>query len=144
MNSASPIFHSFQGPFSLSLSLSFCSLELSVVRVKREMGKRGAKELNNGVLQAMEIKEDEEQNRNQNLKEKTELESEDHHHPYAFHVSGPRNVSSPSWKDLINSSWSVPITPFFSFSSLMCLCLYYIYAQLMRLFALSLYISTNF
>lgn len=26
-------------------------------------------------------------------------------HPYAFHVSGPRNVSSPNWKDLINSSW---------------------------------------
>ncbi|XP_047308780.1 GDSL esterase/lipase At4g10955-like [Impatiens glandulifera] len=28
-----------------------------------------------------------------------------HHHPYAFHVSGPRNLSSPNWKDLINSSW---------------------------------------
>ena len=27
------------------------------------------------------------------------------HHPYAFHVSGPRNVSSPNWRDLINSSW---------------------------------------
>ncbi|GLU03982.1 hypothetical protein SLE2022_211510 [Rubroshorea leprosula] len=26
-------------------------------------------------------------------------------HPYAFHVSGPRNVASPNWKDLINSSW---------------------------------------
>ncbi|XP_010241295.1 PREDICTED: GDSL esterase/lipase At4g10955-like [Nelumbo nucifera] len=26
-------------------------------------------------------------------------------HPYAFHVSGPRNVSSPNWRDLINSSW---------------------------------------
>ncbi|KAH0859026.1 hypothetical protein HID58_087287 [Brassica napus] len=26
------------------------------------------------------------------------------HHPYAFHVSGPRNVSSPNWRDLINSS----------------------------------------
>ncbi|RVW98613.1 hypothetical protein CK203_032140 [Vitis vinifera] len=24
-------------------------------------------------------------------------------HPYAFHVSGPRNVSSPNWRDLINS-----------------------------------------
>ena len=30
-----------------------------------------------------------------------------HHHPYAFHVSGPRNVASPNWRDLINSSWSV-------------------------------------
>lgn len=33
-------------------------------------------------------------------------------HPYAFHVSGPRNVSSPNWRDLINSSWSVPTPPF--------------------------------
>lgn len=27
------------------------------------------------------------------------------HHPYAFHVSGPRNVASPNWRDLISSSW---------------------------------------
>ncbi|CAL9234570.1 unnamed protein product [Arabidopsis halleri] len=27
------------------------------------------------------------------------------HHPYAFHVSGPSNVASPNWGDLINSSW---------------------------------------
>lgn len=26
-------------------------------------------------------------------------------HPYAFHVSGPRNVNSPNWRDLISSSW---------------------------------------
>ncbi|GAB2228735.1 hypothetical protein Drorol1_Dr00022860 [Drosera rotundifolia] len=26
-------------------------------------------------------------------------------HPYAFSVSGPRNVSSPNWRDIINSSW---------------------------------------
>ncbi|KAL6983256.1 hypothetical protein U1Q18_016645 [Sarracenia purpurea var. burkii] len=26
-------------------------------------------------------------------------------HPYSFHVSGPRNVSSPNWRDLISSSW---------------------------------------
>ncbi|KAM6573384.1 GDSL esterase/lipase At4g10955 [Cannabis sativa] len=26
-------------------------------------------------------------------------------HPYAFHVSGPRNVSSLNWRELINSSW---------------------------------------
>ncbi|XP_021898479.1 GDSL esterase/lipase At4g10955 [Carica papaya] len=26
-------------------------------------------------------------------------------HPYAFHISGPRNVASPNWRDLINSSW---------------------------------------
>nr|GLL47237.1 GDSL esterase/lipase At4g10955-like [Ipomoea trifida] len=34
-----------------------------------------------------------------------EDESESESHPYAFHVSGPRNVSSPNWRDLINSSW---------------------------------------
>lgn len=28
-------------------------------------------------------------------------------HPYDFHVSGPRNLSSPNWKDLIRSSWFV-------------------------------------
>ncbi|XP_031106416.1 GDSL esterase/lipase At4g10955-like [Ipomoea triloba] len=27
------------------------------------------------------------------------------YHPYAFQASGPRNVSTPSWRDLINSSW---------------------------------------
>ncbi|KAJ8638975.1 hypothetical protein MRB53_015669 [Persea americana] len=26
-------------------------------------------------------------------------------HPYDFHVSGPRNLSTPNWRDLINSSW---------------------------------------
>ncbi|XP_057954593.1 GDSL esterase/lipase At4g10955 [Malania oleifera] len=26
-------------------------------------------------------------------------------HPYAFHVSGPRNLSSPGWRELISSSW---------------------------------------
>ncbi|ONI17736.1 hypothetical protein PRUPE_3G176300 [Prunus persica] len=26
-------------------------------------------------------------------------------HPYAFHVSGPRNLTAPNWRDLINSSW---------------------------------------
>ncbi|KAK9093188.1 hypothetical protein Syun_028099 [Stephania yunnanensis] len=34
-----------------------------------------------------------------------EEESRNHHHPYAFHVSGPRKISSPNWRDLINSSW---------------------------------------
>ncbi|MED6218978.1 hypothetical protein PIB30_031533 [Stylosanthes scabra] len=26
-------------------------------------------------------------------------------HPYAFHVSGPRNLTTLNWKDLINSTW---------------------------------------
>ncbi|KAJ8485129.1 hypothetical protein OPV22_017614 [Ensete ventricosum] len=29
-------------------------------------------------------------------------------HPYDFHVSGPRNLSSPNWRDLIRSSWRDP------------------------------------
>lgn len=29
----------------------------------------------------------------------------ENHHPYAFHVSGPRNVSSPNWREIIKSSW---------------------------------------
>ncbi|CAA7052730.1 unnamed protein product [Microthlaspi erraticum] len=36
------------------------------------------------------------------------VKEEDAHHPYAFHVSGPRNVASPNWRDLINSSWKDP------------------------------------
>ncbi|PKU70368.1 GDSL esterase/lipase At4g10955 [Dendrobium catenatum] len=34
--------------------------------------------------------------------------SEVEEHPYDFHVSGPRNLSSPNWKDLIRSSWRDP------------------------------------
>lgn len=26
-------------------------------------------------------------------------------HPYAFHVSGPRNLVNLNWRDLISSSW---------------------------------------
>lgn len=31
--------------------------------------------------------------------------AEEEAHPYAFHVSGPRNVASLNWRDLINSNW---------------------------------------
>lgn len=34
-------------------------------------------------------------------------------HPYAFHVSGPRNVASPNWKEIIISSWSVLFSPLY-------------------------------
>ncbi|KAI9092791.1 hypothetical protein K1719_027588 [Acacia pycnantha] len=33
---------------------------------------------------------------------------EDEAHPYAFHVSGPRNLTTLNWRDLINSSWKDP------------------------------------
>ncbi|XP_010557146.1 PREDICTED: GDSL esterase/lipase At4g10955 [Tarenaya hassleriana] len=36
------------------------------------------------------------------------VREEETHHPYAFNVSGPRNVASPNWRDLINSSWKDP------------------------------------
>jgi hypothetical protein len=26
-------------------------------------------------------------------------------HPYAFHVSGPRNLPLPNWREIIRSSW---------------------------------------
>ncbi|KAI3437520.1 uncharacterized protein J3R85_005288 [Psidium guajava] len=38
-------------------------------------------------------------------KEETSVEGGEEAHPYAFHVSGPRNVSSPNWRDLLHSSW---------------------------------------
>ncbi|XP_030466750.2 GDSL esterase/lipase At4g10955 [Syzygium oleosum] len=38
-------------------------------------------------------------------KEETSAVEGEEAHPYAFHVSGPRNVSSPNWRDLLNSSW---------------------------------------
>uniref|UniRef100_A0A7N0RJ54 Triacylglycerol lipase n=1 Tax=Kalanchoe fedtschenkoi TaxID=63787 RepID=A0A7N0RJ54_KALFE len=49
------------------------------------MSKRGAEEM---VTAAAEVNGEEEA-----------------HHPYAYHVSGPRNVCSPNWRDLIRSSW---------------------------------------
>lgn len=33
------------------------------------------------------------------------------HHPWDYHVSGPRDLASPHWRDLICSSWYVPIKP---------------------------------
>ncbi|KAF7833498.1 GDSL esterase/lipase [Senna tora] len=38
-------------------------------------------------------------------KEKVEdEEAPHHHHPYAFHVCGPRNFTTLTWRDLLNSS----------------------------------------
>lgn len=38
--------------------------------------------------------------------ENATVEVKEEAHPYAFQVSGPRNVVSPNWRDLMNSSWS--------------------------------------
>ncbi|KAD6796173.1 hypothetical protein E3N88_07069 [Mikania micrantha] len=46
---------------------------------------------------------------NQKVAQRETIEGDDEnntiYHPYAFHVSGPRKVSAPNWRDLINSSW---------------------------------------
>lgn len=44
---------------------------------------------------------------NENEDEKAIVLKEEESHPYSFHVSGPRNVASPNWRDLINSTWLV-------------------------------------
>lgn len=38
-------------------------------------------------------------------KEKKGQDEKNEAHPYAFHVSGPRNLSNPTWRELLNSSW---------------------------------------
>lgn len=77
------------------------------------MGKNGAEEIKSGILTVVENQELN-QNSEQNpqvavVKTTTEVEvdSQNQQHPYAFHVSGPRNVPSINWRDLINSTWLV-------------------------------------
>ncbi|KAG5001904.1 hypothetical protein JHK87_022976 [Glycine soja] len=48
------------------------------------------------------IKEEEE--KEEGTKEMVQ-EEEEASHPYAFHVSGPRNLANLNWRDLISSSW---------------------------------------
>ncbi|KAI4341149.1 hypothetical protein MLD38_025908 [Melastoma candidum] len=56
-----------------------------------------------GVLEEIKV---EEKSLETEEEEARKVESEKaESHPYAFHVSGPRNVSSPNWRDLISSSW---------------------------------------
>lgn len=62
------------------------------------MAKRGAEEI------TKDVEEQEEEGAMAVVQEVVE-EEEVAHHPYAFHVSGPRNVAKPNWRDLINSSW---------------------------------------
>ncbi|KAL3821346.1 hypothetical protein ACJIZ3_007251 [Penstemon smallii] len=61
------------------------------------MGKKGAEEMKNEILQVVE-----KQGRNHNVKTESGPQNQ---HPYAFHVSGPRNIPSINWRDLINSTW---------------------------------------
>ncbi|KAK7333657.1 hypothetical protein VNO80_30434 [Phaseolus coccineus] len=48
------------------------------------------------------IKEEEEE---EGTKEVVQEKEEEASHPYAFHVSGPRNLTNLNWRDLISSSW---------------------------------------
>lgn len=69
------------------------------------MAKRGVEEVvavaveEKGGAMAVVVEEKEQKEKEENEKEEEEA------HPYAFHVSGPRNVAKPNWRDLINSSW---------------------------------------
>ncbi|KAG5622132.1 hypothetical protein H5410_007350 [Solanum commersonii] len=50
------------------------------------------------------------------------------YHPKAFHVFGPRHISSPGWRELISSSWLVSVYHFmssFSFQFLVLLIMLY-------------------
>lgn len=66
------------------------------------MGKRNAEEMKSEVLQVLE------ENRNRD-REENQIVVADVQHPYAFHVSGPRNVPSINWRDIISSTWSALI-----------------------------------
>ncbi|TKY46781.1 GDSL esterase/lipase [Spatholobus suberectus] len=46
------------------------------------------------------IKEEEEEEGTREV-----VQEEEASHPYAFHVSGPRNLTTLNWRDLISSSW---------------------------------------
>ncbi|KAL6553847.1 hypothetical protein OROMI_019520 [Orobanche minor] len=67
------------------------------------MGKRSSGEMKNEILQLQVVGRRERNQEDQSVK--TELWPTQNQHPYAFHVSGPRNVPSINWRDLINSTW---------------------------------------
>ncbi|CAA0816288.1 alpha/beta-Hydrolases superfamily protein [Striga hermonthica] len=70
------------------------------------MEKGIAEETKNEVLQAIEGQDDNGGFENRSVV--TELVAHQAQHPYAFHVSGPRNVPSINWRDLISSTWKDP------------------------------------
>ncbi|XP_027931416.1 GDSL esterase/lipase At4g10955-like [Vigna unguiculata] len=45
------------------------------------------------------------QEKEEGTKEVVQQKEEEASHPYAFHVSGPRNLTNLNWRDLISSSW---------------------------------------
>ncbi|KAG4924066.1 hypothetical protein AAZX31_18G103500 [Glycine max] len=51
------------------------------------------------------IKGEEEKEGTKEVVQEEEEEAEEASHPYAFHVSGPRNLANLNWRDLISSSW---------------------------------------
>jgi len=66
--------------------------------------------MNMEIMEIMEITTTKEEEVKEVEKEKVVVvekqgEEREAHHPYAFHVSGPRNLVNLNWRDLINSSW---------------------------------------
>ncbi|GER53385.1 alpha/beta-Hydrolases superfamily protein [Striga asiatica] len=70
------------------------------------MEKGNAEDTRNEVLQVIERQD--ESGGCENRSVETELLAHQAQHPYAFHVSGPRNVPSINWRDLISSTWKDP------------------------------------
>ena len=65
------------------------------------MAKKGAEEVKSEVLQVVE-----EAGGDVGCENQLEIQAQaQQQHPYAFHVSGPRNVPTINWRDLINSTW---------------------------------------
>ncbi|KAL9241313.1 hypothetical protein vseg_015438 [Gypsophila vaccaria] len=45
------------------------------------------------------------ENNNKKIGENNNNNNNNEAHPFAFHVSGPRNFTSPTWRDILSSSW---------------------------------------
>lgn len=59
--------------------------------------------------QSIKTKEEEEEELEEGENVVVQQQQQEEAHPYAFHVSGPRNLTNLNWRDLISSSWFVPI-----------------------------------
>lgn len=107
-----------QIPPSLLLSFSLSLSWILMVEIRRDCEEEEEEdEVNNVALvgwmakqraeeMTMVVVEEKGQGENEKGKEKEKNEA----HPYAFHVSGPRNLSNPTWRELLNSSWWTTIS----------------------------------
>lgn len=83
------------------------------------MARKDADEMKIEVLQVVE-----EAGENLDCSNQLEIQTQNQiqQHPYAFHVSGPRNVPTINWRDLINSTWLVQFV-FSAFFRFFCCCI---------------------